>query len=115
MSLNSDDDDRISTTIHFRAYRSSFEGKMRETYAERGWDARILKEQSVRMVSAGDIIWRSADFSHRLELLTPWATTLFIVGPRVREWGFWCPKIGWRHWKEYCDPNDPNKVGPGCD
>jgi hypothetical protein len=109
-----DDDDRALHDHPFPSLSIVLYGKMREIYAERGWDASDPKEQSARMVKAGDVIWRSADFSHRLELLTPFATTLFIVGPKIREWGFWCPK-GWKHWKEYCDPNDEGRIGPGCD
>jgi len=40
--------------------------------------------------------------------------TIFITGPRVREWGFHCPK-GWRHWKDFTAPGDPGRVGRGCD
>lgn len=41
-------------------------------------------------------------------------TTLFITGPKVREWGFLCPR-GWRHWKEFCDTKDSGVIGKGCD
>lgn len=41
--------------------------------------------------------------------------TIFITGPVVREWGFYCPS-GWRHWKEFTDPtSNGNKVGRGCE
>ena len=41
--------------------------------------------------------------------------TLFITGPKVREWGFWCPK-GFRPWKEFVSLRDGgNEVGKGCD
>lgn len=41
--------------------------------------------------------------------------TIFITGPRVREWGFYCPK-GWRLWKEYVS-NGPgtSDIGRGCE
>lgn len=39
--------------------------------------------------------------------------TIFITGPRVREWGFYCPK-GWRHWKVFT-ANNGKTVGRGCD
>jgi len=41
--------------------------------------------------------------------------TIFITGPRVREWGFYCPK-GWRLWTDYVK-NSPGKsdIGRGCE
>lgn len=63
---------------------------------------------------AGMLIARKAGTAHRIELHAGEAWTLFMCGPRVREWGFHCPR-GWRHWREYVMPNDPDGVGPGCD
>ena len=40
--------------------------------------------------------------------------TLFITGPRMREWGFHCER-GWVPWKKFVDPTDSGKTGPGCD
>lgn len=40
--------------------------------------------------------------------------TLFITGPRIREWGFWCPN-GFRHWKVFCDERDHGVIGRGCE
>jgi hypothetical protein len=42
--------------------------------------------------------------------------TLFITGPRVREWGFACPN-GWVHWKIFTgeDDNGSSVVGKGCE
>lgn len=69
-----------------------------------------------RLVPVGSIVARSARFSHRLALAPGCASacTLFITGPRIREWGFWCPK-GWRHWKEFTAPADSGNIGRGCD
>jgi len=39
--------------------------------------------------------------------------TLFITGPRVRTWGFHCPK-GWVPWREFTNPDDSGSVGRGC-
>jgi hypothetical protein len=65
---------------------------------------------------AGQIRFRWASQLHRLQLLThPGRTvTLFITGPRIREWGFMCPEgIGWRHWKIFTGENK-GVVGRGC-
>lgn len=61
----------------------------------------------------GSIKYRSAEYAHRIEL--PWgpAWTLFITGPRVRDWGFHCPKR-WVPWQEFVDQNDTGNVGKGC-
>ncbi|KAA2285458.1 hypothetical protein [Arenimonas fontis] len=67
--------------------------------------------------------------AHRIELLpnTPnpanafetWPRkpcwTLFITGPRVREWGFHCPQ-GWVPWEQFTDPATHGAtVGRGCE
>lgn len=40
--------------------------------------------------------------------------TIFITGPRVREWGFNC-NGRFVHWKAFTASNDPGAVGKGCD
>jgi hypothetical protein len=42
------------------------------------------------------------------------AWTLFITGPRVREWGFWCPQ-GWVHWRKFTAGARGESIGKGCD
>jgi hypothetical protein len=46
----------------------------------------------------GDIIARKATTGHRLILPaeTRYTMTMFMTGPKVREWGFWYPQ-GWVH------------------
>lgn len=77
------------------------------------------RERFVRV--PGDLIERDPEDAHRVELLSfaqntkvspVW--TLFIVGPRVREWGFHCPQ-GWRHWREFTSGPNGETVGRGCD
>lgn len=41
--------------------------------------------------------------------------TLFITGPRVREWGFHCPQQGWVHFLRFTRPGSVGERGPGCD
>lgn len=45
----------------------------------------------------GDVIFRDADWPHRLFLPkgTPYTLTLFSTGPNIRDWGFWTQQ-GWR-------------------
>lgn len=69
----------------------------------------------------GEIVFRRATDAHRIELLRDLTTgrpqevwTLFVVGKRVREWGFLCPQ-GWRHWREFTAGPGGETVGKGCD
>lgn len=57
---------------------------------------------------------RSAKLAHRLIVLDGPVWTLFITGPRIREWGFHC-RNGWVHWKDFTKPGRPGEVGKGCD
>lgn len=72
-----------------------------------------------RLIEAGQWRWRGAGYAHRLEIIDlpvdaeGGAWTLFVTGPRIREWGFLCPK-GWRHWREFCAPSAKGQVGRGC-
>ncbi|WP_291295838.1 hypothetical protein [Elioraea sp.] len=77
-----------------------------------------LADGSAPWRRCGAVIARGATAAHRVELLLDegfelpvW--TLFITGPRVREWGFWCPQ-GWRHWREFTDKTG-SRVGRGCE
>lgn len=53
--------------------------------------------------------------AHRIALINraP-CVTLFITGPRVRNWGFHCPQ-GWRRWQDFVAADRPGEVGRGCD
>lgn len=68
-----------------------------------------------RVLRAGDVCVRgSGRMSHRIELHDGPVWTLFIIGPRYRQWGFHCPQ-GWVHWKDFTAPDDHGSVGRGCD
>lgn len=56
----------------------------------------------------GAVVPRRASQPHRVELIEGRnAVTIFLHGPRTREWGFHCP-AGWRHWRDFVG-------GRGCD
>jgi hypothetical protein len=67
----------------------------------------------VERFDAGSVRFHRARYAHRLELRSGECWTLFITGPRIRQWGFHCPR-GWVHWKDFTDPNDAGAIGPGC-
>lgn len=109
-----DDDDRALHDHPWLSVSIMLDGEVREVYAKGDMDSRDPRRHSARLFRAGDVIFRGTGMAHRVELLTTTALTLFFVGPHIKEWGFFCPK-GWRHWREYADPADPNKIGRGCD
>lgn len=66
----------------------------------------------------GSLLLRRPRQAHRLALLAgePRPITLFLTGPRQREWGFWCPQ-GWRHWKKFTAAGPTHEgqlIGLGC-
>lgn len=69
-----------------------------------------------RIINCGDIVVRSAEFAHRLEVPPQdrLMLTLFVTGPVVRNWGFHCPK-GWMPWPQFTAPGDKGQVGRGCE
>ena len=71
------------------------------------------KPTAWRTIRPGQWVYRRPTFKHRLELLTPTAWTLFITGPRIRQWGFYCPQ-GWVPWRDFVDPDNPGQIGRGC-
>lgn len=63
---------------------------------------------------AGSVVRRNAKDMHRLEVMPGRsAISLFITGPKIRDWGFDCPQ-GWVPWQEFTDPNDSSRTGRGC-
>lgn len=62
---------------------------------------------------AGAVKLRRPTAAHRLEVAGGECWTLFITGPTVHRWGFWCDQ-GFVHWKRFVHPDDPGQVGPGC-
>lgn len=66
-------------------------------------------------VPEGSFRFRRSTFAHIIELHEGPVWTLFLTGPRQREWGFHCPK-GWRHWRDFTAPETNGAtVGRGCD
>lgn len=64
----------------------------------------------------GHIYFRTCWASHRVELIDGKSvTTIFITGPRMRNWGFHCPQ-GWKRWQDFVKvyPGG-NSTGAGCE
>lgn len=80
-------------------------------YNEEMYDGPTLVDVATRY--AGDVTTREAEASHRVVLTDGPATSLFIMGPRRRQWGFHCPS-GWVRWDLFVDDRDKGQVGIGC-
>lgn len=103
-----DDDDRALHDHPWWSLSFVLERDMIEVYRDRrGFDA-------VRNVREGSFVFRSAKFAHRLIIPEKHAVTIFVTGPRIREWGFLCPK-GWRRWQDFVDERNTGQTGRGCD
>lgn len=67
----------------------------------------------------GEFKFRWGRAPHRIQLrklagvLQP-CWTVFITGPRLWQWGFYCDR-GWVHWKRFTAPQDSGAIGRGCD
>lgn len=66
-----------------------------------------------KAIKPGQIRIRSAEYRHRIELVGTEVWTLFLTGPRLREWGFWCPQ-GWVSWKIFTTGEHGETTGIGC-
>ena len=53
-----------------------------------------------RPVFPGEWRYRPAAQAHRIDLVSKDAVTIFITGPKTREWGFHCPD-GWKHHEDF--------------
>jgi hypothetical protein len=64
----------------------------------RGRYTEWLRANRPRIRNEGDIVARRATMAHRIEIdeARPGPITVFIRGPKSREWGFYCAR-GWRH------------------
>lgn len=98
-----DDDDRAPHDHPYDSVSVVLSGEYREH----------RPDHPPRTIRAGEVVNRPAPYPHRLEVIKR-GFTLFIMGPRVREWGFECGG-GWRHWTRFVDRENPSAVGPGCE
>jgi hypothetical protein len=106
--LRSDDD----RALHDHPYEST-SILLRGSYCEHLPGGAALRE-------VGSVVQRDALTPHRVELLACPTTggelavwTLFLTGPRVRDWGFHCPN-GWVRWQDFVDQRDGGAIGRGC-
>lgn len=78
------------------------------------------REDGFSILKEGDVEFRlNPKKAHRIELIDGECWTLFVTGPRIREWGFYCKdefgKKRFVPWQKYTDARDRGMVGAGCD
>lgn len=86
---------------------------LRGAYVEHTIAAGGVHKFEVLLAGAIRMRW-SGRLAHRVELFDGPCWTLFITGPRYRQWGFHCER-GWIHWKRFTAADDHGAIGPGCD
>ena len=69
---------------------------LRETVVEEVPDG---ERTTTRLIRPGDVMFREATDRHRLHIAKP-TWTLFVTGPKVREWGFHHAD-GWMHNQDF--------------
>jgi hypothetical protein len=87
------------------------------TPVRKPWNERMGLLPTKRVYrSAGALVARRPSTAHRIVLPKEGAPvwSLFVTGPRVRQWGFWCSH-GWRHWREFTDARNSGQGGRGCE
>lgn len=84
---------------------------LRGQYVEHTIEPGGVNRRTTRV--AGEMKLRRAKAAHRIELTDGPCWTLFITGPRVRDWGFHCPQ-GWRHWRIFTSGPNGETIGRGC-
>lgn len=109
------DDDRAMHDHPWYSFSIKLKGQMiehrRTVLQDNGDITQNIKYGIPTRVPVRRLMFRPAGYAHRLELVSPVAYTLFITGPRIREWGFHCPER-WKHWTLMSTP-DGKPIG-GC-
>ncbi len=84
-----------------------------EVTPARGWKNGVGPVKKV-WYNPGRILRRPANWIHRIEIPAGRdAWTIVSHGEKQRAWGFWCPMIGWRPWREHLRIATAND-GHGC-
>jgi len=107
-----DDEDRACHCHSWVSLSLSLNRPMDEIWLDRRF-GRVTERR--RTVQAGTLLFRRAKFAHRMVVPEPGALTLFITGPRIRTWGFWCSGTRFVPWEQFVDDRDRGLVGKGCE
>lgn len=89
-------------------------------FRERPRHGAALPRTLQRLRAPGRPVLRGARTAHRIVLrddergrpIPVWS--LFLTGPRLRVWGFWCPLGRWVHWQSFTAGPRGQHIGRGC-
>jgi hypothetical protein len=116
-----DDDDRALHDHPWVNFSWILKGSYVEVlFASSPAAGQALPRQFYRLRRRGSWVGRRATTAHRLMLsrdqrgrpLPCWS--LFLTGPRLRSWGFWCANGRWVHWRQFTAGERGELVGAGC-
>ena len=116
-----DDDDRALHDHPWPNLSIVLTGGYREVvFGVQPQHGQVLSFTEVRTRRPGHIVGRRAKTAHRIVLnrdaedrpVPCWS--LFLTGPRLRSWGFWCPTGRWVHWRYFTAGPRGEVVGRGC-
>jgi len=103
------DDDRVMHDHPWPSLSIMLSGHLIEHYANRPKLKVDRFFPKLRYLHVGRIVFRRPSLAHRLSV-PDWSAesgtpgnevwTLFITGPWVRRWGFWC-NSSWRYWRDH--------------
>lgn len=106
--LRSDDD----RALHDHPYAFNCSFLLEGIYVEHTIGAGGIHHRHLRM--AGGHKFRFGPAPHRVELVDGPCWTLFLTGPRYRNWGFHCVERGFVPWQAFTKAENPGEVGIGC-
>ncbi len=110
-----DDDDRALHDHPWNSFSVRLKGGLYEykNMPVKFHDETVVSTMTIRD-KAKRFSFRKASDAHRIALIdkNKPAWTIFITGPRIREWGFLCKK-GWQHWSTMTT-EDGKTIG-GCE
>lgn len=111
------DDDRALHDHPWVSASCVLKGNMYEVLKHSYTDRDLHLGPEHRDLHEGTVALRTAKSAHRLVLYNGQSCfTLFVTGPRIRQWGFYC-RSGWKHWRDftsYSETGDSSVVGKGC-
>jgi hypothetical protein len=106
--LRSDDD----RALHDHPYTFNCSILLQGEYVEHTIEIGGIHRRDHR--KAGDHKFRLGPAPHRIELISGECWTLFLTGPRYREWGFHCVDRGFVPWYIFTKADKPGEIGIGC-
>lgn len=112
-NIRFDDDDRAPHDHPWFSISFPIKGQLTEHRPDKA--PRILRRfrPYIRRAKALHRLEVGSD-RHDPEALPQDVWTIFITGPKVRDWGFLCPQSLWVPWQDFVSSENPGEMGRGC-